>query len=327
MKISIIIPTYRRPHHLRLALDSVQEQSISECEVLVVDNAESGEIEQLVTKYQLRCKFPLKYVPEPELGLHHARHAGARAAKGELLVFTDDDATFDRDWLQTYVKAFAENPQMIAAGGPVRPVWEASPPRWLENLLRNQKIFPILSLMEPSREFSISSRGFFFGVNMAIRRTALFELGGFSPEAFGDDWLGNGETGLNHKLWERDMLVGYVPDANVYHHIPAERMTVEYFRRRMANEGACDMYTRFHKNIPSRLGLLAHAISIALRNSGFWLLEPLVAGKTDWLGLRIQLQTARSRSQLRYVWRLMRDRTFQQFVMQQDWLNAPCTSR
>jgi GT2 family glycosyltransferase len=327
MEISVVIPTYMRPHRLRLALTSVQEQNVSKCEILVVDNAASGEIEQLVTTYQPRCQFPLKYVPEPKLGLHHARHAGARAAIGELLVFTDDDATFDRDWLLSYVKAFATNPHMLAAGGPVRPVWEASPPRWMENFLRNQKIFPILSLMEQSKEFSLSGRGFFFGVNMAIRRTALFELGGFNPEAFGDDWLGNGETGLNYKLWERGLLVGYVPEAVVYHHIPTERMSLAYFRRRMANEGACDMYTRFHHKMPGQLGLLWHAASIMLRNSAMWLIEPMVIGRTDWLSLRVQLQAARSRAQLQYISRLMRDKDFREFVLKEDWLNSPCILR
>jgi glucosyl-dolichyl phosphate glucuronosyltransferase len=214
---------------------------------------------------------------------------------------------------------------MVAAGGPVRPAWEVSPPRWVENFLRNQKIFPILSLMEQSGEFSFSGRGFFFGVNMAIRRSILFELGGFNPEAFGDVWLGDGETGLNHKLWKREMLVGYIPDAVVHHHIPAERMTIEYFKRRMGNEGACDMYTRFHQKMPGPSGLLYQAASILIRNSVFWMMEPLVAGRTDWLCLRIQLQAARSRAQLEYVSRLIRDKEFRQFVRRQDWLNSPCT--
>lgn len=327
MKISVIIPTYKRPRQLIQALESLHGQSLPECEILVVDNAASGEIEQLVATYRPRCKFPLKYVPEPRLGLHHARHAGALAAKGEVLVLTDDDATFGTGWLNAYAGAFCCYPQMAAAGGPVRPIWEATPPKWLQRRVRNKKLFPILSLIEPNSEFSISPRGFFFGVNMAIRRTTLFEVGGFNPEAFGDVWLGNGETGLNHKLWERGLLVGYVPDAIVYHHISTERMTVKYFRQRMANEGACDMYTRFHQNMPGQLGLLCHTSSIVLRNSAFWLIEPLVSGRTDWLSLRVQLQAARSRAQLQYVSRLMRDEDFRQFVLKQDWLNAPCISR
>ena len=188
-------------------------------------------------------------------------------------------------------------------------------------------MFPILSLMELFQEFHLDNQGVFFSGNMAIRRTSLFELGGFGPDLFGDQLLGDGETGLNHKLWDRGMLVGYVPGAIAYHYTPTKRMTVEYFRRRMGNEGACEMYTRFHQKMPGQLGLLCHAASIMLLNSAFWLIEPLVTRRTDWLSLRLQLQAARSRAQLQYVSRLMRDEDFRQFVLKQDWLNAPCISR
>ncbi len=133
---------------------------------------------------------------------------------------------------------------MAAAGGPVRPSWEKPREEWLERFMRGHKNFPIYSLMEPYEGFRLDAKGIFFGVNMAIRREVLFEAGGFNPEAFGDFWLGDGETGLNRKLWELAMFVGYVPGALVYHHIPSERMTVSYMRRRMANQGACDVYTR-----------------------------------------------------------------------------------
>jgi hypothetical protein len=102
---------------------------------------------------------------------------------------------------------------MMAAGGPVRPLWETDPPQWLLDYISESKIFGILSIMEPYTDFRLDPNGFFFGVNMAIRREVLFELGGFNPESFGDIWLGDGETGLNRKLQKRGLLIGYVPDA------------------------------------------------------------------------------------------------------------------
>lgn len=327
MKTTVIIPTYKRPKTLLQGLASLQNQSLREFEIIVVDNAAQSEIHSIVSDLNRKTLLPVRYLAEPKSGLHNARHAGAQAAKGDLLIFTDDDATFDRGWLQAFIGAFAEHPEMVAAGGPVRPIWEVPPPRWLKKYWDSRTVFPILSLMEPHKEFTVSSKGFFFGVNMAVRRKTLFEMGGFNPDSFGDVWLGNGETGLNHKLWERGMFVGYVPDAVVYHHIPADRMTVKYFKRRMENEGACDIYTRFHENMPGQLGLLWHALSIILRSGVFWLTESLISGRTDWLSLRVQLQAARSRAQLQYVFRLMRDEDFRQFVLKQDWLKSPCTSR
>ena len=321
MDVSVIIPTYNRVETLLHALVSLQEQSLPEFEILVVDNAASLEIKRLVATIKPSVKVSLKYVPEPKLGIHNARHAGARAAKGELLVFTDDDATFDPGWLQAYAEAFSKHPEMSAAGGPVRPRWDASPPKWLLEFIGSKKIFTMLSLMEPYKEFRLDPKGFFFGVNMAIRRDILFEVGGFNPESFGDVWLGDGETGLNHKLCRLAMSIGYVPDAIVYHHIPPERMTVEYFRRRMANEGASDMYALLHQGTLHWLPCFLHATSIVVKNAIFWLAARLLNGRTDRISLRIRLHASRTRSRLEYLVRAILDKDLQELVLKDDWLN------
>ena len=176
MRISVVIPTYNRPRTLLQALRSLQEQTLSDFEILVVDNAADSEVEKMVAEFNLTAKHLGCYVSEPQLGLHNARHTSARVAQGDIFVFTDDDATFDPGWLQAYGKAFVEHHEMAAAGGPVRPIWEASPPKWLLEFMGDAKTFAILSLMEPYNEFRLDPEGFFFGVNMAIRRNMGIEL-------------------------------------------------------------------------------------------------------------------------------------------------------
>src|SRR6266550_1908992 len=180
MLLSIIIPTYNRPRDLLQATCSLQEQVLADFEIIVVDNAADSAVKQMVTEFNGTARVPIRYVAEPRLGLHYARHAGARAATGEILIFTDDDATFDPGWLQAYATAFAKYPEMAAAGGPVRPIWEVPPPQWLIDFIDNSRSFGILSLMEPYEEFRLSQKGkgLFFGVNMAIRSHVFFEVGG-----------------------------------------------------------------------------------------------------------------------------------------------------
>lgn len=175
--------------------------------------------------------------------------------------------------------------------------------------------------MEPYPEFRLDPKGYFFGVNMAIRRNVLFEVGGFNPEAFGHVWLGDGESGLNQKLWKNGMPVGYVPDAIVYHHIPSERMTVEYFRRRIANEGASEVYARYHHRMPGFSNLCKHAAVICIKNSKVWLAAHFLRGRRDHRALAIQTQAARAQSQLSYVIRLMFDNDLHELVLKEDWLN------
>jgi glycosyltransferase involved in cell wall biosynthesis len=319
--ISLVVPTYRRPRDVRRCLDSAQAQTLSTFELLVVDNSPDAELRARIDAFNLNARIRARYVHEPDLGLHNARHAGARAATGDVLVFTDDDAVFDPNWLSAYARSFEEHSDMTAAGGRVLPEWQAPPPHWLCAAMQaDPHMFPALSLLDLSPEFELTPDGIFFGVNMAVRRDALFEARGFNPEIFGQRWLGDGETGLNRKLWERHQLIGYVPEALVYHHVSSERMTLAYLRRRQAHEGACDMYARFHTRVPSAAGLLNAALGILAESARDLAAEPLLRGRTDPRSLRVQLRAVRAWSRLEYVVRLMLSPDLRALVMREAWL-------
>jgi GT2 family glycosyltransferase len=323
--ITVIIPTYGRQAEVVRCLKSLQEQVATTFELILVDNAADQNLRQLIQQLNPTFRVPVTYLPELRLGVHNARHTGAQAAKGELLVFVDDDMSFDPNWLQAYADAFAQNPDMVAAGGPVRPIWEVPPPGWLLEFMGNAETFIILSLMELSKKFSNAPDGFFFSCNMAIRRQAFFALGGFNPEAFGETWLGDGETGLNRRMWAQGMLIGYAPEALAYHHIPPQRMTVKYFRHRMANEGACEAYAHFHCGIPPRSRLLKHIAKTSIKHSALWMTALLLRGRTGRRSLRIQLDAARTQSYVRYAFRLSYDRHFRELVLREGWLNETPT--
>ncbi|MBV9598427.1 MAG: glycosyltransferase family 2 protein [Chloroflexi bacterium] len=321
VRLSLVIPTYQRAADAERCLLSVQRQTLPDFEVLLVDNSPDATLRSRIDALNAAARVPARYVHEPRLGLHNARHAGARAASGDVVIFTDDDAEFDPGWLAAYAGCFEAHPEMAAAGGRVLPTWEARPPAWLcAAIQRDPNMFPALSLLDLSPEFRLSADGIFFGVNMAVRRDVLFAAGGFNPEIFGDRWLGDGETGLNRKLWSRGELVGYVPDALVYHRVSRERMTVAYLRRRQTHEGACDMYARFHPHMPARGALARACIGIVKESARDWLAEPLFRGRTDPRALRVQLRAVRAWSRLEYVVRLMFDPRLRALVARETWL-------
>jgi glycosyltransferase involved in cell wall biosynthesis len=322
--ISLIIPTYNRAGVLKRALDSAMNLAYpAACyEIIVVDNGSTDGTFAVVKEAQgSKQEHSISYIREERLGLHNARHAGVWAAKGDILVFTDDDATFAPGWLRAYAEAFESHPEMVAAGGPVRPSWESPPPKWLLQFMAGSKTFGIFSLMEPYEDFRLNLQIIFFGVNMAIRRNVVLELGGFNPDSFGDIWLGDGETGLNYKIWEHRLLIGYVPDALVYHHIPQERMTIKYLRHRMANQGVCDLYSEFHRKLPNPVTVLKRAARLTLKHIRSWILGPLLENRTDVHSLNIQLEAAQTRAQLKYMFKIALDKKFQRLVAKKDWLN------
>ena len=174
--VSLVVPTYKRSGVVVRCLDSAQHQTLADFELLLVDNSPDTELRALVDDFNQTARRTARYVAEPRLGLHNARHAGARAATGDVLVFTDDDAGFDPHWLAAYARCFGAHPEMAAAGGPIRPAWESPPPDWLTAFMRaDPTMFAVLSLLDLSREFQLRRDGIFFGVNMAIRRDVLFQ--------------------------------------------------------------------------------------------------------------------------------------------------------
>src|SRR5262245_32502899 len=126
--ISVIIPTLNRCTVLPEAVRSIREQSISDeqYEIIVVDNGSSDSTGPVVEHLNGRTGKSIRYIWEPRRGLHWARHAGVRAAEGEVLAFTDDDAVATPGWLGSLIKAYAD-PRVGAAGGPIQVRWKTPP--------------------------------------------------------------------------------------------------------------------------------------------------------------------------------------------------------
>ena len=160
---------------------------------------------------------------------------------------------------------------------------------------------------------------------MAISKSVLFDLGGFNPDSFGERWFGDGESGLNRKLWKNNMLVGYVPAAHVYHHIPPSRMTRAYLMKRMVNEGACTEYSEFRASTVTRRGLALRIPRIA-----FDALHDIRATLVDFLRRRDRSSTqlalnaclgmAHAHGRLAYIVRLWFHPELRELVERENWL-------
>lgn len=249
MKASVIIPTYgHRPDYLRNAQLSVQDQSLpaDDYEILVVDNSPGDSAFSIVEEVNRNGGHVVRYIRTPVVGLHHARHTGAREATGEILVYIDDDVVVHREWLAALLQPF-EDPQVACDGGKILPLWEAQPPEWYSQF--NPQYLSLLDLGGETRKLRWPAC--VWGCNMAVRREVLHRLGGFNPDALGDRkliWLrGDGECGLQEKIYDAGLCVVYVPGAWVHHRIPASRLTPEHFFWRFFIQGIQDSYMRVRR--------------------------------------------------------------------------------
>jgi glycosyltransferase involved in cell wall biosynthesis len=105
-KVSVIIPTYKRPKYLRRAIDSVLSQSYKNIELIVVDDNNSGdkyriETENLMNDYNDKRIQYIKH--EKNKNGSAARNTGIKYSQGEYIAFLDDDDEFLSDKIENQV--------------------------------------------------------------------------------------------------------------------------------------------------------------------------------------------------------------------------------
>lgn len=239
VRISLVIATYNRAEQLMTTLVSVAAQSLAPeaWECVVVDNNSTDATRERVAAFgACHPELHIRYIFEREQGLSAARNAGIAASQGDIIAFVDDDERIVPDFLAAYVDLFDSHPEAMAAGGCIIAEYPTGRPRWMSRFTEQ----PIANPMNYGATVRVFPKGKIpGGGNMAFRREALVRVGIFDTSLgrTGKSLIGGEES----DLFERMVAVGirpyYVPRAVMYHIIPAEKLTREYFLRLCYNTG------------------------------------------------------------------------------------------
>jgi len=252
--LSVIIPTRNRANMLKLALESIAKQNLSQqyFETIVVDNGSTDKTKEVVHSFMGKIRN-LRYYYEEIPGLHVGRHKGLEEAKASILVYADDDIEAFPSWLEGIAEAFKDKNVMFVGGKNI-PKFESEPPDWILDMWRpngnGYRILGYLSILDLGQKTKVISPQHVFGCNFSIRKSVLLESGGFHPDAFPQELIrfrGDGESHVSNYIQSKKLMTIYNPKASVYHWVPKMRMTVEYFCRRAYNQGISDSYTAVRK--------------------------------------------------------------------------------
>jgi GT2 family glycosyltransferase len=114
--ISVVVPTRNRAQRLEALLASLAEQEGPPFEVIVVDNASSDRTLAVVGEADATdAHVRAIHLPQP-MGPAIARNRGWRSARGELVVFTDDDVVAQPGWLEAIAAAHERDPEAVIQG-------------------------------------------------------------------------------------------------------------------------------------------------------------------------------------------------------------------
>ena len=236
--VSVVIPTFNRATLLGETLDSLagmKPQSISDWEVLVVDNNSTDETAAVVQSRQAAFPVPLRYEFEAAQGRSNALNRGIVVTSAPVLAFIDDDVVVAERWLDEAAGPLIDPDSGIDyTGGPVHPIWEAARPRWLSPTQAD--LWGAIAILDYGAEPFVfeERRRVPLGANMAVRRALVDRIGGFSPRlgrSSGTQILGQEVPEFLARARAVNGRGRYVPGMLVRHHVPARRLTKTYFRR------------------------------------------------------------------------------------------------
>jgi GT2 family glycosyltransferase len=274
-RITVVVCTRDRVEMLQVALASILDLDYPGLAVVVVDNASRTDATR---RYIAGLADPrVRLVVEALPGLSRARNAGLRAAETDIVAFTDDDVVVDRHWLRGLADGFSRGRAVACVSGIV-PTGEIRTPAqayfdqrvgWASAC--KPRVYQLGSPPADVPLFPFQVGIYGTGANFAVRRNAMFELGGF------DEALGAGaptDGGEDIDMFFRVLRAGwqlaYEPSAVVWH------------RHRADNEA---------------LALQARGYGLGL---GAWMTKIALDRRTAWLALRTAVTKAPNVIRLSY---------------------------
>jgi len=180
MYYSIIIPVYNRPDELDELLHSLCCQVYTNFEVIVVDDGSTAPCKNIVERY--RNKLSVRYFYKSNSGPGPSRNYGARASKGDYLIFLDSDCIVPNQYTATIEQELSENKVDLFGGA--------------------DKAHDSFTNIQKAINYSMTSALTTGGIrgnkksidrfyprsfNMGVEKKAFESAGGFSDMRFGED--------------------------------------------------------------------------------------------------------------------------------------------
>ena len=232
MLITIAICTFNRAESLRRTLDSLiamQVPSDISWEIVIVNNNSSDHTDHVISEYADR--LPVRRVAEPRTGKSNALNRAIDVARGDYILWTDDDVVVDPSWLTAYVEAFRRWPEAAVFGGRITPKYETPVQKWIlqsEALLEGP--YAIRDFGDHALPLSADDEDHFpFGANWAMRaaeqRAFRYDpdLGPVPSRIRNQE-----ETDLIQRVLDSGATGYWIPEAKVGHCIGRDRQTVRY---------------------------------------------------------------------------------------------------
>lgn len=215
--VTLVIPTYNRADALLETLDALTrlDYPADRWEAVVVDDGSPEDVRGPVEAWIQRTGAPVRYLRQQNAGPAAARNRGAAAARGEVLIFIDNDVLVEPNFLRQHLDALATHPRAWIVGRVIQPQQLHATPfgRYRDGLHeRFHASHPAGQLTETiwitTQNLSLPTRDFRdlggFDESFTIASSEDWELG-YRARQQGIRMLYHGELAVRHNDWAVDL--------------------------------------------------------------------------------------------------------------------------
>jgi glycosyltransferase involved in cell wall biosynthesis len=262
--ISIILCSQNRENALQKTLESLSSVSFPgkyEIELLLIDNASEDNTFELMQSFNVPG-ITVKALQASPKGLSIARNRGVTESTGKILLFTDDDVRFPKDWITGMSEPiFMGRADAVAGGVFLNP-----------ELRKNWLTITHRALLASTEKINRVNPERLVGANMAIARNVFDRIPEFDTQ-LGAGKLGAGEETLfSLQMKQANFRITSAFETAVMHCPDADRISGDWFRRAAKTFGKSDAYISYHWKhrrhsfMPLYLGLLFYKTQLDLKN-------------------------------------------------------------
>lgn len=233
-KVSITIVTFNRANFIKEAIDSVLNQSFSDWELIIVDDASTDNTKELVGAYLLKDKRIKYYEQDSHIGIAPARNLALKLSAGKYIAVLDsDDVWTDKNKLQKQVEFLDNNPDFCLVGCAIKVINEKG--ELLKKYCNPEKDEEIRENILIKNPFAHSS--------VVYRKNIIEKIGDY------DETLKIGE---DYDMWLRMGQVGKIANLNdVYIFYRKHTENISVLDRSVALQNNIDIISKYKKDYPN----------------------------------------------------------------------------
>lgn len=225
--ISIILANFNGEKYLRTCLTSVLESSTRDFEIIVIDNNSTDESLQIINEFKKKDSRIRLLRNKINMGVPFSRNKAIKEARGDILVFLDNDTKVDRNWLRGISEIFSKDKTI---GGIQCKIFDFDKTDVIQEI--GMKLYPYTGFGTPlgrgekdRGQFAKPQEIIALGAASAVRKEVAKELNGFDLKFkhTSDD------LDFSWRIWIAGHRVVLAPNSKVYHYTKRHNLSYKFY--------------------------------------------------------------------------------------------------